>query len=76
MIDQTKTMVVGTDGRVRDVPAYLVPDLIKQGFKVFNSPPKENYFPSLDQTIERGRATGTNPFPAEETDDVLYVEQV
>lgn len=41
------THIIGTDGGLRTVPAYLVDGLVKQGWKVIINP-KRTYYPELD----------------------------
>lgn len=44
-----KVHLYATDGGLRHMPSYLVPDLQKQGWKVVVNP-KRNYAPEYDQT--------------------------
>lgn len=50
MIDRNeKTPIIGLDGRLRWLPAYMIKDLQKQGWRLVTNPRRE-YFPELDQT--------------------------
>lgn len=52
MIDpSTKITMLGLDGGVKYVPAYMREDLLKRGWKVIINP-KEEYYPQYDRTIQ------------------------
>jgi hypothetical protein len=52
MIDQnSKISMLGVDGGVKYVPAYMREELLKKGWKVISNP-KMEYYPEWDQSLQ------------------------
>lgn len=50
MIDRNQpTYLIAVDGGLRTVPAYMVNDLLKQGWRKVDFP-KRTYYPEFDKT--------------------------
>lgn len=63
MIDQLKDQkvtLIATDGGLRYMPAYLVADLLKKGWRRVDNP-KRNYYAEFDQTSPFYRADDAPP---------------
>ena len=70
MIDRnTLVPIIGLDGTLRHLPAKLIPDLQKLGWRLVTAP-KRTYYPELDQTNPNYK----NPVEPEEEMDTLHVE--
>ena len=64
-----KFPIIGLDGGLRYMPAYMLNDLQKQGWRLVTNP-KRSYYPELDQTSPHYKPEGQ----VEESSDTLYVE--
>jgi hypothetical protein len=70
MIDgNQKVSVIGLDGRVRWLPAYLLPELQKQGWLLVNNA-KRDYYIEHDTTLPSYK----KQLQTEISDEVLYVD--
>ena len=70
MIDRnTLVPIIGLDGTLRHLPAKLIPDLQKLGWRLVTAP-KRTYYPELDQTNPNWKDEGTQ----EVESDVLKVD--
>ena len=70
MIDRnTLVPIIGLDGTLRHLPAKLIPDLQKLGWRLVTAP-KRMYYPELDQTNPNWKDEGTQ----EVESDVLKVD--
>lgn len=50
MIDRNEpTYMIGLDGGLRKIPAYMVNELQKQGWRMVTNP-RRQYFPEFDRT--------------------------
>lgn len=50
MIDRNaKVYMIGLDGGLRHIPAYMVNELQKQGWRIVQNP-KRQYYPEFDRT--------------------------
>lgn len=72
MIDRNeKCYIIGTDGTLRYMPAYLIPDLQKKGWRLVSNP-KRTYYAEFDQTNPNWKS----PDEPEQEIDTLKVEVV
>lgn len=70
MIDKNQPVyLIGLDGGLRKIPAYMVNDLQKQGWRMVTNP-KRNYYPEYDQTSPHYKPDNQ----IEPDSDTLYVD--
>lgn len=65
--------MVGLDGKVRNIPAYMKDELVTKGWRVVINP-KQEYYPDRDQTI-KSNTVFNNLEEVVET-DLLTVEKL
>lgn len=72
MIDKyEKVYLIGVDGGLRQVPAYMVNDMQKRGWR-FVVNPKRQYYPEYDQTSPNYKKEEDSSMEIEELEvDVL-----
>jgi hypothetical protein len=72
MIDRNqKIPIIGLDGGLRYIPAYLIPDLQKQGWILVTNP-KRTYYQEYDRTSPHYK----EQVITEEQSDILYVDVI
>lgn len=64
--------VIGADGGLRHMKSYLIPDLIKQGWRRVDNP-KRSYYPEFDHTNPHYQ---NEEFETIENPDVLPVIKI
>lgn len=72
--DKSSCYLIAPDGGLRTIPAYLVDDLRKKGWRVVVNP-KRTYFPEYDVTHPAYQKPVEKPL-IEENPDMLQIEAV